>query len=48
MPELPEVETVRRSLELKVVGKVIKNVRVYYGNIIAYPGVLEFSNRISL
>jgi formamidopyrimidine-DNA glycosylase len=28
MPELPEVETVRRGLEQKVLGKIIKNVKV--------------------
>ncbi len=30
MPELPEVETVRRTLETKIIDKTIKNVDVYY------------------
>lgn len=46
MPELPEVETVKRSLSLKLVGKTIRSVKVYYDNIIEYPSVLEFSNNI--
>ena len=47
MPELPEVETVRRSLELRLVGKRINDVKVYYDNIIAYPNVLDFKTLIS-
>ncbi|MFV9511177.1 DNA-formamidopyrimidine glycosylase [Tepidibacillus sp. LV47] len=34
MPELPEVETVRRGLELVLIGKVIKEVQVFYPKII--------------
>ncbi len=30
MPELPEVETVRRSLEPRILGKTIANVLIYY------------------
>jgi formamidopyrimidine-DNA glycosylase len=33
MPELPEVETVKRTLELKILNLEIKNVEVYYDNI---------------
>lgn len=46
MPELPEVETVRRGLKLKVLGKIIEDVKVYYDGIIEYPSVLEFENKI--
>lgn len=46
MPELPEVETVKRSLLIRLKGKVIKSIKVYYDNIIAYPSVKEFSNNI--
>ena len=46
MPELPEVETVRRSLELRLVGKRINDVKVYYDNIIAYPNVSDFKTLI--
>lgn len=37
MPELPEVETVKESLKKIVCGKKIKDVTIYYKNIIAYP-----------
>ncbi|TCS83563.1 DNA-formamidopyrimidine glycosylase [Tepidibacillus fermentans] len=37
MPELPEVETVRRGLELVIVGKKIKDIQVYYPKIIRSP-----------
>lgn len=46
MPELPEVETVKRSLALRLVGKVIRDVRVYHDNIIAFPSVTDFSKEI--
>ena len=46
MPELPEVETVRQSLKLKVVGRIIKDVNVYYDEIIEYPSVSEFVDKI--
>ncbi|GBF11791.1 DNA-formamidopyrimidine glycosylase [Tepidibacillus sp. HK-1] len=38
MPELPEVETVRRSLEMLIIGKTIKEVNVFYPKIIRIPG----------
>lgn len=47
MPELPEVETVKRTLIPKLVGKTIKSVDVLYPNIIAYPIVSEFINQLS-
>jgi len=34
MPELPEVETVRRTLKNFVIGKEIREIEVYYDNII--------------
>ena len=46
MPELPEVETVKESLKLRLVGKVIRDVHVYHDNIIEYPSVDEFRNQI--
>ena len=46
MPELPEVETVKETLKLKLIGKKIKDVKVYYDSIIAYPEVKEFSKQI--
>ena len=46
MPELPEVETVRQSLKLKICGKVIKNANIYYDGIIEYPDVKLFCEEI--
>ncbi|HCM90290.1 MULTISPECIES: DNA-formamidopyrimidine glycosylase [Vagococcus] len=42
MPELPEVETVRKGLENLVKGKTIENVAVYWPRIIETPFVDEF------
>ena len=47
MPELPEVETVKESLKLRLTGKRIKKVKVIYDNIIAYPKVNEFVKEIA-
>ncbi len=41
MPELPEVETVRRTLEQLVLGKEIKEVAVLWPNIIKKPEPVE-------
>lgn len=46
MPELPEVETVARGLRAKVVGRIIKKVNIYYENIIEYPDVCSFQEKI--
>ena len=46
MPELPEVETVRRSLKLKLIGKRIEGVRIYYDGVIEYPDVSSFKRKI--
>ena len=46
VPELPEVETVKESLRLRLTGRRIKNVNVIYDNIIAYPKVQDFINNI--
>ena len=46
MPELPEVETVRQGLKLRVLGKIIKSVSIYYGGIIEYPSIKEFKSNI--
>jgi len=47
MPELPEVETVKETLKLKLVGKKIRKVNVLWDNIIAYPSTEDFINKIS-
>ena len=46
MPELPEVETVRRALKKEVLNKKILSASIYWSNIIAYPVVKEFENKI--
>lgn len=45
MPELPEVETVRKSLIDLIIGKQIENVEVRYANIIHTP-VFEFISNL--
>ncbi len=47
MPELPEVETVRRQLKEKLNNRIIKKVIIYYNDIIAYPKIEEFKKQIS-
>ncbi|WP_053364311.1 DNA-formamidopyrimidine glycosylase [Bacillus sp. FJAT-27251] len=41
MPELPEVETVRRTLEALVIGKEIKAVSVFWPRMVKKPEVTE-------
>ncbi len=42
MPELPEVETIRKTLSQLVLGKTIDDVSVYWPNIVQYPDEEEF------
>lgn len=42
MPELPEVETIRRSLKSKVVGRVIKHVELLLPRLIKWPAAEKF------
>lgn len=46
MPELPEVETVRKGLEKLVVGKTIKEVTVLWPRIIETPEVDVFAQQL--
>ena len=46
MPELPEVENVKKFLKSKVKGKKIVSAKVYWNNIIAYPSKCEFEEKI--
>ncbi|WP_042345400.1 DNA-formamidopyrimidine glycosylase [Bacillus massiliigorillae] len=41
MPELPEVETVRKTLEHLIIGKEIKDVTIHWPNIIKKPAEHE-------
>lgn len=44
MPELPEVETVRKGLEQLVTGKVIKKIQVLWPRIIEQPEAMIFES----
>lgn len=47
MPELPEVETIRRTLEELIVGKKIDHVSVFWPKIIKYPGeITQFQDAL--
>lgn len=46
MPELPEVEAVRTGLEQLIVGKVIRQVQVFWPRIIENPEVETFKNEL--
>lgn len=46
MPELPEVETVKNGLKIKVLNQKITDCKVLYGGIIAYPNKEEFIKEI--
>ena len=46
MPELPEVETIRRDLEKLLPGQTIKDVEIGAAKLIKEPGVREFKRRI--
>lgn len=41
MPELPEVETIRRTLKRFILDKTIEDVIVYWPNIVKYPDDVE-------
>lgn len=46
MPELPEVETVRRGLMTYLPGKLIKSVSVFRERTVGYPDVSGFSQKL--
>lgn len=46
MPELPEVETVVVLLRDLIINKEIRNVEVFWDNIIAHPHLGEFESKI--
>jgi len=46
MPELPEVETVIRTLEKQIKDQKIVAVKVIYPNVIAYPAAKTFQKKI--
>lgn len=46
MPELPEVETIRRVLEPQLLGRSIENITVCNAQVIAWPTADEFRARL--
>ena len=46
MPELPEVETVRRTLNNMILGRTIKSIDVHYSKIIKDVSVSEFKSKL--
>ncbi len=46
LPELPEVETVRKGLEQLIQGKEIQSVDVFWNRIIDYPDVTVFKSSL--
>ncbi|MCM3717906.1 DNA-formamidopyrimidine glycosylase [Fictibacillus phosphorivorans] len=46
MPELPEVENVKNTLNQFLPGKVIKEVKIFWNNIIKHPETEEFVLRL--
>ena len=46
MPELPEVETVRRTLEHQINNETITEVEVYYSPILENVDVDTFKNKL--
>lgn len=47
MPELPEVETIRKELTRRVKGSEIRSARVLRSDVVAYPSVTEFASRLA-
>lgn len=47
MPELPEVETVRRTLVGWSSGKTIKEVKIHYNNVLEDVGLSDFQSKLA-
>ena len=46
MPELPEVEIVKRALQNKIIDEVIETVEILREQSIGFPEVNKFSSRL--
>lgn len=46
MPELPEVETVRRTLNNLILGRTIESIDIHYSKIIKDVSITEFRDRL--
>ena len=44
MPELPEVETVRGTLQGQIIGKKITNIEIYYDKILENTTIEKFKH----
>lgn len=47
MPELPEVETIRRVIEPQIVGSIIEKAEILNEQIIAYPNAEQFEKNLT-
>ena len=47
MPELPEIETMKRSLAPRLTGRVIQKVRLLREDVIHHPGAADFAARLT-
>jgi len=46
MPELPEVEIVRKTLEPLLINHKITNIRIFLNKIVKNPDILTFKSKI--
>src|SRR5690625_1585609 len=46
MPELPEVETIRKTLKELVLNKKISDIDIYWGKIIKHPDDSEYFKQL--
>jgi len=46
MPELPEVETIRRELSIHMIGRTIQNVRIEYDGLLRNISKEDFQNQL--
>ena len=46
MPEMPEVEIIRRSLESLLRNRTIKNIEINLSRLIKWPSTTEFSGLV--
>ena len=47
MPEMPEVETIRRSLEKKLLGRQIQNADIILPRQVKWPDPVNFAARVT-
>lgn len=47
MPEMPEVETIKRIIEPQIVGLSIDSVITNHSQVIAYPDMYRFEQKMS-